>query len=264
AGMDDYLPKPVTRSELERCLHRWWTPEQAAATRHEPYAQQADGSYGEAPGPEPVPGEAGDADAAAAGAGAGAGVSAAAHAGGGASAAAAATPRAEAVAEPMQQPRQPLSYRPAASAVQTAPAPPASVAQPLPPAGGASVSLTDPAMRTAQPLVIDPDILDELRAMLGNEVERLVDVFLEDTPRLIGALENAAVGPDFDALRDAAHSLKSSSANLGAMSLSAAAKRVELGARERSLDRPAVAVAVIANEFARVAQALRPAGATRA
>ena len=53
-------------------------------------------------------------------------------------------------------------------------------------------------------------------------------------------------------LRDAAHSLKSSSANLGAMALSAAAKRVELGARAETLERPAVAVAlVIANEYAR-------------
>ncbi len=38
------------------------------------------------------------------------------------------------------------------------------------------------------------------------------------------------------------------------MSLSAAAKRVELAAREKSLERPAVAVALIANEFARVKQ----------
>src|SRR5690606_35180237 len=28
AGMDDYLPKPVTRSELERCLYQWWNPAQ--------------------------------------------------------------------------------------------------------------------------------------------------------------------------------------------------------------------------------------------
>src|SRR5690606_7610629 len=106
------------------------------------------------------------------------------------------------------------------------------------------------APRRAQPPVLETDIVDDLRAMLGDEVDRLIDLFLEDTPRLISTLEAAAAGPDFDALRDAAHSLKSSSANLGAMSLSAAAKRVELAARERSLERPAVAVALISNEFA--------------
>ena len=72
----------------------------------------------------------------------------------------------------------------------------------------------------------------------------------------IAALENAAAGPDYDALRDAAHSLKSSSANLGAMQLSAAAKRVELGARTGTLDRPAVEVARVTWEFERARDAL--------
>ena len=105
-------------------------------------------------------------------------------------------------------------------------------------------------------VVLDTAVLEDLESMLGEEVDRLVDVFLEDSPRLIRTLENAAGGPDYEALRDAAHSLKSSSANLGALSLSAAAKRVELAARERSLERPAVAVALIANEFARARQQL--------
>src|SRR5690606_18536292 len=112
--------------------------------------------------------------------------------------------------------------------------------------------------RPAPPPLIDQEVLDELRAMLGGEVDRLIDVFLEDTPRLITALENGAAGtPDYPALRDAAHSLKSPSANLGAMSRSAAAKRIEMGARQQSLERPAVAVALVANEFQRVRQQLR-------
>ncbi|TWT19447.1 Hpt domain-containing protein [Luteimonas marina] len=134
--------------------------------------------------------------------------------------------------------------------------PPASANAGSPPAGA-----PEPPKRPLA-LVLDTDILDDLQAMLGEEVDRLIDVFLDDTPRLIKALENAAAGPDYDALRDAAHSLKSSAANLGAMSLSAAAKRVELAAREKSLERPAVAVALIANEFARARQqmlARRPA-----
>jgi len=160
---------------------------------------------------------------------------------------------------PAAAPAAPLRAPPPAPAPATLFGQAATVPPPAPAPASAPV-----VQQLAQPPVIDAEILEELRAMLGSEVDRLVDVFLEDTPRLIAALENAAVGPDYDGLRDAAHSLKSSSANLGAMSLSAAAKRIELGAREKSLDRPAVAVALVANEFARARLALKAAIGTRA
>ncbi|TYT27607.1 Hpt domain-containing protein [Luteimonas viscosa] len=162
------------------------------------------------------------------------------------------TPVAAAPRTPVPPPSAPSGAR--------APSPaPASVV-PHPPQQPPAVAPEAPKRQLAA--VLDTEILDDLQAMLGEEVDRLVDIFLDDTPRLIRALENAASGPDYDALRDAAHSLKSSSANLGALSLSAAAKRVELAAREKSLERPAVAVALIANEFARAKQQLlarRPA-----
>ena len=105
--------------------------------------------------------------------------------------------------------------------------------------------------------VIDSEVIDELRLALGGEVEQLINMFLDDTPMLIARLEAAALAPDLDMLREVAHSLKSSSANLGAMALSVAAKRVELGVRTGTLDRPAVAVAMVSREFTRACEALR-------
>jgi signal transduction histidine kinase/CheY-like chemotaxis protein len=179
AGMDDYLAKPVTRAELERCLYRWWRPKASDARAVAP-----------APNPTVV-----------------------------------------------------ASHAP--------PPPPVVVAAPAAP------DALLPSMPTAAPaMVIDREVLAELRSVLGNEVDKLIDLFLDDTPMLLARLEAAALAPDFEELREAAHSLKSSSANLGAMALSAAAKRVELGARIRTIDRPAVAVALIASEFARARVAL--------
>lgn len=105
--------------------------------------------------------------------------------------------------------------------------------------------------------VLDDGALEELYAVIGADASRIVTVFLEDAPQLIAQLERAALAPDFSALREAAHSLKSSSANLGAMALSAAAKRIELGARMETLDRPAVAVAILLEEFERAKAALQ-------
>nr|WP_255746815.1 hybrid sensor histidine kinase/response regulator [Lysobacter sp. CFH 32150] len=116
---------------------------------------------------------------------------------------------------------------------------------------------TVPLVAAESEPVLDDEALDELYAVIGQDAGRIVTVFLEDTPQLLAQLEQAALGPDYAALRDAAHSLKSSSANLGAMALSAAAKRIELGARMQTLDRPAVAVAILADEFARARNALQ-------
>ncbi len=238
AGMDDYLPKPVTRSELERCLHRWWDPDQivvppefadlvdggapAATTITELDPQLLGLPTHDAPEPEPVP----------------------------------LTPYFDEPPAPEPAPAEALASVPASAAAPEPPVPaPAAFVPPPAPVADVLEPAPRPApTRPAAPVLLDTEILDDLHAMLGDEVDRLIDVFLDDTPRLIQALENAAAGPDYDALRDAAHSLKSSSANLGAMSLSSAAKRVELAAREKSLERPAVAIALIANEFARVKQ----------
>ena len=198
SGMDDYLAKPVTRGELERCLFHW----------HQISSQHS------------------SADTAA--------------------------PPAAAAITPAAAPPSPTATLEAAAnrpAITTNPFVPSPTAPPKPPA--------PPPPAEPLPPVLDAEVLEELRSILGNEVDRLIEVFLDDTPRLIAALETAATGPDYDMLRNASHTLKSSSANLGAMSLSNAAKKLELGIRTQTLERPAVAVALISNEFARARQALR-------
>jgi HPt (histidine-containing phosphotransfer) domain-containing protein len=64
------------------------------------------------------------------------------------------------------------------------------------------------------------------------------------------------VSGDPIALRVAAHTLKSSSANVGATNLSDAARDLEHGARDGTVAQPANAVARIVGEFAQVRTAL--------
>ncbi|TMN18084.1 hybrid sensor histidine kinase/response regulator [Pseudoxanthomonas sp. X-1] len=163
-----------------------------------------------------------------------------------------ASPADETPPAPVAQPT-PVA-RPAASTASAATAPAvAPEALPRPPPSAAPAGA--PAL--GAPVVLDSALLDELTEFTGPDTARIIQVFLEDAPRLIAELEAASTAPDLEAMRAAAHSLKSSSANLGAMALSAAAKRVELGAREARLERPAVAVALVIAEFARARVALQ-------
>jgi HPt (histidine-containing phosphotransfer) domain-containing protein len=92
---------------------------------------------------------------------------------------------------------------------------------------------------------------------LGQALTDLVHVYLADAPRLIAALRAAAAAGDVEGMVGPAHSLKSSSANLGATRLSEQARLVEHGARLKTLTPPLLPpVERIEAEFARVRREL--------
>ena len=257
AGMDDYLAKPVTRDLLDACLKRWLRSSGVRSTAH-------------APGPEPAAAAAAASEASriaqtaadtatlAAAPGLAAATAAPAPAPASAPAADSPVPAAVAAAAPAAParphehpsvdlaPEMPL-FIPTAAAAATAQEPPAM----------AGFEQTPPSALPPPPPVLEPEMLDELREIAGDEAMTIVNLFLEDAPRLVRLLEQASAIPDLEVMREAAHALKSSSANVGALALSAAAKRIELGARAHALDRPAVAVALLIAEFARARVALQ-------
>ncbi|MCF7750655.1 response regulator [Bacillus subtilis subsp. subtilis] len=135
-----------------------------------------------------------------------------------------------------------------------APRVPGSADVPTGPAASEAAAATDSA-DGALP-ILDTSVLDELLEVIGAQTAHIIGVFLDDTPALIGQLQDASVAADLDQLRALAHSLKSASANVGASALSAAARRIEHDARAGTLERPAVAVALLIAEFARARIAL--------
>ncbi len=65
---------------------------------------------------------------------------------------------------------------------------------------------------------------------------KIVGIYLQESPRLLQQMRDAVDREDGEALRRAAHSLKSSSANLGATELAALSKVLEHRGREGRLD----------------------------
>jgi two-component system sensor histidine kinase/response regulator len=80
----------------------------------------------------------------------------------------------------------------------------------------------------------------------------LIDVYLVDTPNRIAQLHQALDGGDTETLVREAHTLKSSSANVGALGLSALAKEMESCGRRGVLERMASHVVEFEELFAQV------------
>ncbi|RMG34970.1 MAG: response regulator [Gammaproteobacteria bacterium] len=94
--------------------------------------------------------------------------------------------------------------------------------------------------RRADPMaedeILDGDVLQELREVMGEDFANLLHTYLETSPALVQALSEAVASRDTQAMIIPAHSLKSSSGNMGAARLSVVARELEVAAREGRVD----------------------------
>jgi two-component system, sensor histidine kinase and response regulator len=88
--------------------------------------------------------------------------------------------------------------------------------------------------------VLDPGAIERLDRIGGREfILEMIDLFLEHSPQRLSAGRAAFEGDDMAGVYRAAHSLKSTSANLGARALQSTAEQAE--SRAAAEDREALA-----------------------
>jgi CheY-like chemotaxis protein len=113
------------------------------------------------------------------------------------------------------------------------------------------------AARTA----IDSAALDAIRSLGGETtpdlLEQIIRLYLEAAPGLMGAIKDGLAAANNDQVRIAAHTLKSSSANLGASRLAELCKKMELAARTNTIKTDAPALHEVQTEYERVCSALQ-------
>ena len=150
--------------------------------------------------------------------------------------------------------KQKIDYWCHAPGVVEAPDAGGDLAQELP-----SPAATAPVQGPATPAVddaVDRATLDELREVMGDEIRELIDAYLDDTARRLAEL-GEAVERDSEALVQVAHTLKGSSANVGARRFSERCSELHLRAKQDGAD-PSLRdmVGTLDHEFARVRSAL--------
>ncbi len=106
---------------------------------------------------------------------------------------------------------------------------------------------------------LDLKILRELQEMMGNDpavIIELFDCYLADAPKLVQEIRAAIAGQDAGLLNRATHTLKSSSANLGALALAAICQDMERASQTGIFPGAVEKLAQLEAEYAQVEAAL--------
>jgi len=108
--------------------------------------------------------------------------------------------------------------------------------------------------------VLDRNALDTLRALQTNDrpdlLERVINLYLTESPKLIQRMKQAAAANDLPEIARATHTLRSSSANLGAMGLTRLCQDLEASARLAAAEEARKQLAEVETEYGSVHIAL--------
>ena len=89
-----------------------------------------------------------------------------------------------------------------------------------------------------------------------NILKKVISLYLDTSSALMKSVHEAVEGTDFDALHQAAHTLKSSSAYLGALAFSGMCKDLEMMGRDKTLEGARDRLSALEHEYERVRDAL--------
>lgn len=109
--------------------------------------------------------------------------------------------------------------------------------------------------------IIDPEAIENLRA-LGDEgddtfLREIITIYLEDVPQRLVDLKNARSGDDRALYVRSAHTIKGSSANVGAIEMRLLSEKLEHRAKAEALNTLDPQLGELDAAFARAKQALQ-------
>jgi DNA-binding response OmpR family regulator len=108
---------------------------------------------------------------------------------------------------------------------------------------------------------LDVQVLARIRALqrpgAADIVRKVISLYLEDAPKRLNALRDAIAKGDCSAVERAAHAFKSSSANLGALTLAGMCEVMERDARAGHCEQAQARLAIIEDEYKKVVPALQ-------
>lgn len=110
-------------------------------------------------------------------------------------------------------------------------------------------------------MTLDPDAIDNIRSLGLDDgpgfLREIIGIFLADTPSRLNEMQTALNAGDAASYGRAAHSIKGSSANLGAVAMKVASEKAEQLAKSGTLTGAPEALAAMREEFVRTQDALQ-------